>query len=472
MTAPSIEDGVATSPRLYSSAFKSNVGRFAKVHSKESLNLQYDINVFDTQTRVANSPIHLAHIFAPPKDKPTAVPYEPPIPYNTDSFYMSKTSVEHGQDNWTKNYGFNHTSDRFRPPHRETADAADFYNTATLHKTGIQESVAESPRKYSTMNARTPRSNFIPPVNGEYYPNNHAVEYNVPRSPRKYSVMGSPVGRPDPSAGVGMHDGQYNTDKLHKASTAHEAQSRMNSRAFRAPYRLPLQNVTSAPDKIYDPDCGSKTTIWNDVQKSGNPYQGMIHSARDAEFRVPAGNHLDYDTQANPVKPSLAYTVAFSPRLLHNVRSKTARFAEARPEPQGQAFYDLRRCPKGDGDIQKRMVESPRTYFGGQSMSVRSIENAGDKAALQLQYDANYGKTKSLNKCVEESPALCSAMRSVIPRFRADKKAAAMDEYEQLLRNPDKIELKFQIRGNVVVKKTTDRALLVVGRQAPPGSTT
>jgi len=44
--------------------------------------------------------------------------------------------------------------------------------------------------------------------------------------------------------------------------------------------------------------------------------------------------------------------------------------------------------------------------------------------------------------------------------------------YEQLLRNPDKIELKFQIRGNVVVKKTTDRALLVVGRQAPPGSTT
>jgi len=36
-----------------------------------------------------------------------------------------------------------------------------------------------------------------------------------------------------------------------------------------------------------------------------------------------------------------------------------------------------RRCPKGDGDIQKRMVESPRTYFGGQSMSVRSIENAG-----------------------------------------------------------------------------------------------
>jgi hypothetical protein len=45
-----------------------------------------------------------------------------------------------------------------------------------------------------------------------------------------------------------------------------------------------------------------------------------------------------------------------------------------------------------------------------------------------------------------------------------------MDEYEQLLCNPDQIDLKFQIRGNVVVKKTTDRALLVVGRQAPPGT--
>ena len=64
-----------------------------------------------------------------------------------------------------------------------------------------KKKVAESPRKYCTMNARTPRSNFIPPVNGDYFPNNHAVEYNVPRSPRKYSVMGSPVGRPDPSAG-------------------------------------------------------------------------------------------------------------------------------------------------------------------------------------------------------------------------------------------------------------------------------
>ena len=61
-------------------------------------------------------------------------------------------------------------------------------------------------------------------------------------------------------------------------------------------------------------------------------------------------------------------------------------------------------------------------------------------------------------------------MRSVIPRFKEHKKAATMDEYEQLLCNPDQIDLKFQIRGNVVVKKTTDRALLVVGRQAPPAT--
>lgn len=55
----------------------------------------------------------------------------------------------------------------------------------------------------------------------------------------------------------------------------------------------------------------------------------------------------------------------------------------------------------------------------------------------------------------------------MIPRFKAEKKAATTDEYEQLLRNPDKIDLRFQIRGAIVVKKTSDRAQLVVGRQAP-----
>ena len=67
-------------------------------------------------------------------------------------------------------------------------------------------------------------------------------------------------------------------------------------------------------------------------------------------------------------------------------------------------------------------------------------------------------------------PLAYSNIRSVIPRFKAEKKAATADEYEQLLRNPDRIDLKFQIRGNIVVKKTSDRAQLVVGRQAPASS--
>ena len=166
MTSPSIEDGVATSPRLYSSAFKSNVGRFAKNAHRESVNLQYEIKSFDLSTNVAKSPRKLAAVFSAPKDEPVVKVDVPQ--YDTDSFYMGKTTIRHQQDSNPRNYSFNHTSDRFKPTRADTADAQDFYDTYALHKKGIQETVATSPRNYSTMSAKTDRSNFVPTINGDY----------------------------------------------------------------------------------------------------------------------------------------------------------------------------------------------------------------------------------------------------------------------------------------------------------------
>ena len=54
----------------------------------------------------------------------------------------------------------------------------------------------------------------------------------------RYSIMSSPVGRPDPTSVIKMHDGQYNTDALNKASVAHVAQDRQNSRAFKVCFFL------------------------------------------------------------------------------------------------------------------------------------------------------------------------------------------------------------------------------------------
>ena len=185
MTSPTIEDGVATSPRLYSSAFRSNQGRFAKLLDKESTNLQYNVKQFDTAVGVERSPRKLAAVFAAPREARSADDNEPNVPYNLDSFYMNKTSILHGQDNIARNYGFNHTSDRFRPNKTSTDNAQDFYDTYTLHKMGIQERVVRSPRLYSNMKTSTQRAEFVPTINADYFPNNHAVEYNVPRSPQR-----------------------------------------------------------------------------------------------------------------------------------------------------------------------------------------------------------------------------------------------------------------------------------------------
>ena len=53
-SAPAIEDGVAESPRLYASAFRSSVDRFKGPHAEkvQVTNLEYDINLFETAANV------------------------------------------------------------------------------------------------------------------------------------------------------------------------------------------------------------------------------------------------------------------------------------------------------------------------------------------------------------------------------------------------------------------------------------
>jgi hypothetical protein len=48
---------------------------------------------------------------------------------------------------------------------------------------------------------------------------------------------------------------------------------------------------------------------------------------------------------------------------------------------------------------------------------------------------------------------------------RSKQEVEAEDDYEKLLRNPDAIDLKFEIRGGTVVKRASDRTVIVVGRK-------
>ena len=430
------------------------------------MNLQYDIKMFDTATSVHTSPRKMAYIFRNPGPDRTTAKVDVPQ-YDVDSFHMNQSTIKHMMLDPSaynmRQYGFNFTSPRWRPATAPSTDR-EFYNTSALHKQVIADRVVSSPRTYAVMRTTTQRPDPVPTINPDYYrPKNHELSYNLARSERRYSTISLSTPRPDlASVGGVKHGGHYDTDRLHKASVAHEAHRKSFSRAFKAPPRTGMAYKTAAPDRFYDHDTSS---LWQHVQKSGNPYHGMHHSSRDGDLRVPPSHHLDYNIQANPIKPSLAHSVLFSPRLLSNVRCATPRFKhEVTTSPHVHAFYDVRRCPKGEGDIAKRVAESTRKYFGGQSTQKRSVET-GQSESLNLEYNPSYGKAQSLSSCVEHSPIRFSQMRSSIPRFEQEKTTASMDEYEALLRNPDKIDLKFRIQGNLVVKQTSDRNLVVVGRQ-------
>jgi hypothetical protein len=53
-SAPVLEDGIASSPRLYASAFRSTQNRFKGPNPEkvQITNLEYDIDLFDTSSNV------------------------------------------------------------------------------------------------------------------------------------------------------------------------------------------------------------------------------------------------------------------------------------------------------------------------------------------------------------------------------------------------------------------------------------
>mmetsp|Transcript_42911 Transcript_42911/g.135422 ORF Transcript_42911/g.135422 Transcript_42911/m.135422 type:complete len:108 (+) Transcript_42911:1510-1833(+) len=97
----------------------------------------------------------------------------------------------------------------------------------------------------------------------------------------------------------------------------------------------------------------------------------------------------------------------------------------------------------------------------------------------------SFGKGKLRLRASTDMEQMISSMRSSIPRFKVEKKIVISDDYEKLLRspalpctscplsscaacrNPDQIDLKFQIQGNLVIKKLSDTQQMIVGRQAP-----
>lgn len=465
MPQQTVEEAIATSPRHYAYPFKSHINRFANTGpERESLHLTYDINAFDTSTSALRSPRRYAAVFRKP-DEHRHDKLDLPF-YDTDAGH--KASVAKRAEKAKRNYSFNHTSPRFA---KGTGDfcKAEFYHTDVLHKQSLATGIDNSPIRYKSVEKGTPRKPLgSSEVHGDYRPTNHEMGRRIAESPRRYAIMHSVTERNDPASHHKLHDGVYDIDRLAKISVAKLAEVKPGCKsAFVARPRLPLTNITAGPDKMYDPDCGSKTTLWKNVQDSGIHYSGMVHSARAHNQPASASAHLEYFTDDNPLKPTVAYGILCSPRRYATMGTATPRFNSDAQQPSHlQALYDPDSAPHGEGSVRKRVMESPRRYFGAQSLADRGLQQ-DKRASHNLHYDPNYGKTKTVADCVLESPFVLSTMRSQIPRFKTEKRAAQVDEYEQLLRNPDKIELKFQIRGNIVVKKTST-APVVVGRQAPP----
>ena len=87
-------------------------------------------------------------------------------------------------------------------------------------------------------------------------------------------------------------------------------------------------------------------------------------------------------------------------------------------------------------------------------------------AAPDKSYDTEYGKYAGMANAVLSSPRVYSGMRSTIPRFAPDHRKDVEDEYEELLKNPGRMQLKFVVKGNLVLQRTSDHSYVTVGRQS------
>eukprot|EP00291_Cryptomonas_curvata_P013150 CAMPEP_0172203596 /NCGR_PEP_ID=MMETSP1050-20130122/31384_1 /TAXON_ID=233186 /ORGANISM="Cryptomonas curvata, Strain CCAP979/52" /LENGTH=165 /DNA_ID=CAMNT_0012881853 /DNA_START=66 /DNA_END=560 /DNA_ORIENTATION=+ len=162
-SAPAIEDGVAESPRLYASAFRSSVDRFKGPHAEkvQVTNLEYDIDLFETAAGVEKSHRRLAAIFRPPakSEGNTAIwrfeKVDDPV-YDIDggkhATLFTATQERAGAED-----SFNLSSPRFRVP-RSMGPKTEVYDVDVLDKAALATAAAQSPRLYSEMRTTTGRS--------------------------------------------------------------------------------------------------------------------------------------------------------------------------------------------------------------------------------------------------------------------------------------------------------------------------
>jgi len=312
-----------------------------------------------------------------------------------------------------------------------------------LNKSTLVTTCQKSPLRYSGMTAVTPRSEVQSKAAcADYNPDVFNIARRVKESGFKVSTMTSLTPRPATERVV--NGGEYDTDALNKTTCFKNSLLLPGARSsFVATPRRPPGVRTDGADKMYDADYGPAQSVWTKVRTSPRIYANMRYSSRRDEERPPLGLQLEYQADC-PAQPSVATEVLCTPRLYTNVRTHTPRFVDLVLPPQLGAIYDHESAPRGEGSIAKRVSESQRKYFGVQSFATRSLEDT-NRPALHLQYDVDYGPCETLATGMCRSGRSYTNMHSKVPRFRVDRKEAPMDEYEALVANPDKIDLKFQV---------------------------
>ena len=126
LTAQELDAEIASSPRLYAAAFKSNIDRFKDVGAQnESRNLFYNVKVGELSNDVQTSPRKYASTFRKPSMKSSAIEPTNDLVYDID--HLNKSTIakrvqgayptfllrgSHSPADDHRNYSFNFTEPR------------------------------------------------------------------------------------------------------------------------------------------------------------------------------------------------------------------------------------------------------------------------------------------------------------------------------------------------------------------------
>uniref|UniRef100_A0A6U6BVS7 Uncharacterized protein n=3 Tax=Guillardia theta TaxID=55529 RepID=A0A6U6BVS7_GUITH len=389
LTVQELDAEIASSPRLYAAAFKSNIDRFKDVGAQnESRNLFYNVKVGELSNDVQTSPRKYASTFRKPSVKSSAIEPTSDLVYDID--HLNKSTIAKRVQDDHRNYSFNFTEPRF--PARNSSLPEATYEVNTMNKIDLVKAVQSSPQKYSIMKSKTPRAEVETEVHGDYDSKLHDLSYRLHKSPRRYAIMNSSSPRiHEPHHAV--PDAIYKLDVLNKTTIATSAQEKSGCKSsFLATGRKESKTSYAASDRFYDVDSGNKKSIWKATQTSGNPFFAIAKPFKFDTIRDENTPRSHYDLENCPIKPTVACSILTSPRRYSNLNSSTPRFSAAKPQPNIQAFYNLENCPRGEGSIAKRVQESPRRYFGAQVRSAPMAQPRGDEEMVAEHAEQKYGE--------------------------------------------------------------------------------